>query len=117
MTDDEQDDLYEAIHAAFLDGHIPNITPEMDRAIVAWVSEERDGGDYGNLHIIIADQNLDDDSVAFCRQYVADHPDERRVLDTEMLDALGALSYEDRVWVYLIADALLLEDMEYEPSP
>ncbi len=110
------DDIDDAITAAFHEGNIPPITDGMERIIVALVRQWQDGGDHGNLHIIVADQNLEDEHIAFCRQWCADRPDDRHDLDIETLDALASADYPTRVWAYLIADWVDTNGIEFTPD-
>lgn len=58
-------------------------------------------GEYGPLHITIADDNYEDHSLAFCRAKATEHG--ASAVDLACLDILEALSFEERVSASAIA--------------
>lgn len=51
----------------------------------------------GCLHILLDDNNYDDDSLKFCRRYCKEHAEgEERILAMKILDIYSTLSLEER---------------------
>jgi hypothetical protein len=64
----------------------------------------------------VADQNLEDEHIEWCRDRCHKHADDRRDLDLETLDALAAADYPTRVWAYLIANWIATERIDFNPT-
>ncbi len=79
------------------------ITPETRAAakLIEAVRSECPAG--GELHIVIDDWNLEDDSLAFCKQYIK--TDAERACH----DALAKMSLDERASAMALADGYLAE--------
>ena len=82
-------------------------------ALIAKVYEFNEVG--GALHIVVDDWNLDDSSLKWCAGHIptSDGSDDQKAAETACLEALAALSVEERASALAIHDGFLKVEKDY----
>jgi len=75
-------------------------------AVRTWAPKFREADEFGPLHIVVSDWNLEDHNLEFCRNYEGATPD-----DKALMEAMQAMSWEER-W----ATAILAENPDFDPA-
>lgn len=75
-------------------------------AVRTWAPKFAEADNYGPLHIVVDDWNLDDSNLEFCRNLPESSKD-----DIALIDAMQVMSWEER-W----ATAILAHDPDFDPA-
>lgn len=80
---------------------------EITPAVLAIYHRLREADEFGACHIVVADWNVDDDDLAFCRDQPEATPEDR-----ELMTGMLALSAAERHTAMALADGYMTETGE-----